>query len=107
MAELELNRPVTAVEIAMQLQHMKLCKPKDLYWLQGIMTSLVREDKVFFNEQTYSHFSTTTREGYSKFTDLFQRKFKGYKIRTDHTIGCLAETRILNFKRQITMLKST
>jgi len=104
-AQEKLGRPVTAVEVFVELKRLYYMPIKSIYEIAAVLSSLVREEMLYTNE-VGSHFTSRPYEGYLGYTDIFDKKFgEGYSLNSEQSV-VPTTAKTVNLKSLLEILKS-
>jgi hypothetical protein len=107
-AEGKLKRPVSCIEIFVELKHLYEHSPLHTvtspYETAAILFSLLREDRIFADNDCHL-FTTERKEGFKSYSEIFKAMYPGYKLDTkQRVVSDSAET--ISFQTLWTILKS-
>ncbi len=105
-AQGKLGRPVTSIEIFVELKHLYTVPIKNVYEVAALLTSLEREDMLYTND-VGSHFSTQPFEDYKNYSQIFRHKFgTEYALDSEQRVTPVT-ARTVNFAKLMEVLKSS
>lgn len=103
-AEQKLGCPPSSNEIFVEMSNTYTMPISNGYESSAILFSLLREDRIFANEEC-SHFSTKRQEGFKSYSEIFKAKYPGYKLNYWQAV-VPDSAKTVNFKDLFSLLKS-